>query len=241
MQKDNKERIDFYDEHKDKSFDFPILPDTIQPWDGVNVSKWFIEQMLHNNVGWLNIAVRTVNDPGYEHLPHYFAGRVECDKIKNEFKGQETNLNLANHWARKARQLAPASKDWWHKCFPSQTYNFIKMNFIEPLHGLGPRIDRGPEGESAFEVIDHGLPVHLAMKRPGHDCKLVVEDCGIVPMNEGSMYLLNPNKRYAYINTSTDQDAHTHIASVTLGDQFPRFCDLIARSYDIQRRLHNGE
>ena len=81
MQHDNKELIDFYDAHKDKSFNFPILPDNIQPWDGVSVAKWFIDQLLHSNVGWLNIAVRTVNDPGYEHLPQHFTGRIECDKI----------------------------------------------------------------------------------------------------------------------------------------------------------------
>jgi hypothetical protein len=236
MQQDNKERIDFYDAHKDKSFDFPILPDDIQPWDGVNVTKWFIDQMLNNNVGWLNLAVRTVNDPGYEHLPQHFTGRIECDKIINHYGYKETNLNVSSHWT-KARETAPASKEWWHKCFPSEQYNFIKYNFIKPLQGIGPRIDRDPKGTTPFEVLDHGLPVHLAMKRPGHDCKLVVEDCGIVPMNEGSMYLLNPNKRYAYINTSKDQDVHTHIASVTLGDQFTRFCDLIARSYDIQKGL----
>ena len=97
MQHDNKELIDFYDAHKDKSFDFPILPDNIQPWDGVSVAKWFIDQMLHSNVGWLNIAVRTVNDPGYEHLPQHFTGRIECDKIKNQYKGKETNLNLVKN------------------------------------------------------------------------------------------------------------------------------------------------
>ena len=149
MQQDNKERIDFYDEHKDKSFDFPILPDTIQPWDGVNVAKWFIEQMLHNNVGWLNIAVRTVNDPGYEHLPHYFAGRVECDKIKNEFKGQETNLNLAN-------QFNPKKIDF---------YSLLKKNKICDLDISGFNTEEAQyttmQRSSLVEFLKEKLPSNL--------------------------------------------------------------------------------
>lgn len=236
LKEQDQEAVQFYLEHKDKSFEFPIIPNTIDLSDGVRVCKWYIDQMLESNIGWLNLSLQTVNDPSYSHLPWDYAGRIECDKLYNRYKGKETALNINNHWTR-ATEEAPASKAFWWKCVPSEKYNFIRYNVVEPLSTQSPRIDKEFDGESTYDLIDDGVTIHMAMQRPGFDCKLVVEDCGIVPMNEGSVYLLNPRLKYAYLNTSETTKSHSFIASGRLGLQFQRFCDLIARSYSIQKDL----
>ena len=236
LKEEDKEAVEFYLEHKDKSFEFPIMPDTIDQRDGVAVCNWYINQMLENNVGWLNLSLQTVNDPSYNHLPWDFAGRIECDKLYNKFNGKDIDINSNNHWTRAAEE-APRSKDFWWRCVPSEKYNFIRSNAIEPLTTVGPLIDKEFDGTTPYELVDDGVTIHMAMQRPGLDCKLVVEDCGIVPMNEGSVYLLNPKLKYAYLNSSETNRAHTFIASGILSSQYQRFCDLIARSYIVQKDI----
>ena len=233
-----QETNEFYLEHKDKTFQYPSLPESLNQMDGVGVCKWYIDQMLENKVGWINLDLSSVNDPGYQHLPWDFPGRIECDKILNQFKGKDTFLNLTDHYTI-ASESAPKTKSFWHKCVPSEKYNFIKYNFVKPGDTCGPLIDKEFNGEDAFDLIDDGVPIHIAMVRPGKDCKLVVENFGIVPMVEGSVFLLNPRLKYAYVNTSETTTAVTLIGSGRLGVQFQRFCDLIARSLHKQLRIQH--
>ena len=58
----------------------------------------------------------------------------------------------------------------------------------------------------------------------------IIEDCGKVPIQMGKIYLLNPKKKLQIVNTGASQSVRM-FATVEVGTEFLRFCDLISRSY----------
>ena len=46
-----KETEEFYLEHKDKTWELPKFPDTIDETDAIAVTKWILTEMYNGNMG----------------------------------------------------------------------------------------------------------------------------------------------------------------------------------------------
>jgi len=226
---------DFYNEHKDKEIIFPPLPEDVDPHQGFHVAKWYLEQMIKQDIGWINLAVRSVNSPEFIPLGQDYRGRIELEKIEQKFPGRNEVFLATNGQYRPATTYeVPYTREWWETRFPSERFGWIKYEFLDAESSIEPRQDKEYNINNAFDFLDDALPILCAVRMPGKDCKLVVENCGSMPMIEGGVYLINPRYKYQIINESKTTRAGYMTATARLGLEFQRFCDMIARSYFVQ-------
>lgn len=226
---------DFYKKHKDTEVYFPTLPSNIDAANGFHVAKWFLDEMITKNIGWLNLSLRSVNTADFVPLGQDYRGRIELEKVERKFPDKKELFLSTNGQYRPAIAFdVPYTRHFWETRFPAEKYAWIKYEYIDPETSLGPRQDKEYNIETAFDFLDDMMPIVSGIRVPGRDCKLVVENCGELSLIEGGTYLINPKHKYQIINTSKIQTVGIISATARLGMQFQRFCDMIARSYFVQ-------
>lgn len=223
---------------KGPTYSLPVIPQDVDQQQGFAVTKWFFDQMITNNVPWLNVSFRSVNPPDYVPIGQYFMGRVEMDKMKAQGK-KELFLYHTNSFRPIAKDI-PVTYDWLKNCVPCETFGFAKYLWIEPGEEIGPTQDHNFKGNTVFDLIEDDLPMHTAMKMPGRDCRLIMEDGSEIGYVEGMTLLLNPKQKYTIKNTG-NTEACLIIKTARLGIQFQRFCDMVARSYWVQANQDKKE
>ena len=98
---------------KGPTYSLPVIPKDVDQQQGFAVTKWFFDQMITNNVPWLNVSFRSVNPPDYVPIGQYFMGRVEMDKMKTQGK-KELFLYHTNSFRPIAKDI-PVTYDWLKK------------------------------------------------------------------------------------------------------------------------------
>mgnify|MGYP001189929900 FL=1 len=234
----DKETELFYNTHKDKTFKLPHLPSDMDPKDGVTVAKWVIQQMLSNNIGYLELDMKSVNVHDYIDLAFNYKARLESDKCITKMKklplGDIQGLTLYNNkWFEIPGADVTEIADWWFNNSAIDKLNKLNIWNTKPGGYARPHninIDPPTDNVDTLDLIGWPLPLMTCLNEPGLDCHTVVEDFGLVPNQLGKTFLINPNKQRCIVNKGAS-DSTRLFAHGQIGVQFQRFTDLVTRSY----------
>ena len=234
----DKETELFYNKHKDIPHKLPIKPDEVNEKDGVVMGKWYLQQMLDNDIGYIELDLATVNPPKYEDIGLHFKGRLETDSVIAKAKPLQLGKGLSGvtmfmgKWLNAGIEI-PVTADWWHNC--SAVEKLRKVNYwkLDPQGYIPPHNwNTEPTADTieSMDLMSYPWMYMVSLIEPGADCHTVVEDCGMIPIQMGKVYLLNPKKKLQIVNTRSTPSVRM-FATVEVGNEFLRFCDLMARSY----------
>lgn len=124
-------------------------------------------------------------------------------------------------------KLCPTITNFWKNIFPSESYTRIRFMKLASKGIIQWHNDGAiPEG---FDPLLSILPINLAIIHP-KDCIMEIEGHGIVPWEEGKIFLVNVSKNHQLFNNSNVDRIHM-IANLLLGSNTKEFCDLLVRSY----------
>ena len=132
----DKETELFYNKHKDIKHKLPLKPDDLNEKDGVVMGKWYLQQMLDNDIGYIELDLATVNPPKYEDIGLHFKGRLETDSVIAKAKPLQLGKGLSGvtmfmgKWLNAGIEI-PVTADWWHNC--SAVEKLRKVNYIGNL------------------------------------------------------------------------------------------------------------
>jgi hypothetical protein len=110
---------------------------------------------------------------------------------------------------------------------------------LSPHGSISPHSDAPGRlhGETVgVNILEHGAPVNIAIVHP-KDCHMIVEGFGIVPWEEGKVFIINIRHYHSVINFSNNPRVHM-IGHGWYGAELPNFCELVTRSYRKQYELH---
>jgi hypothetical protein len=234
----DKETELFYNKHKDIKHKLPLKPDDLNEKDGVVMGKWYLQQMLDNDIGYIELDLATVNPPKYEDIGLHFKGRLETDSVIAKAKPLQLGKGLSGvtmfmgKWLNAGIEI-PVTADWWHNC--SAVEKLRKVNYwkLDPQGYIPPHNwNTEPTSDTieSMDLMSYPWMYMVSLIEPGADCHTVVEDCGMIPIQMGKVYLLNPKKKLQIVNTGSTPSVRM-FATVEVGNEFLRFCDLMARSY----------
>ena len=85
-----------------------------------------------------------------------------------------------------------------------------------------------PEDEQGHDRLT-GWPINLAIIQPT-DCHFVLERFGVVPFEEGKVFLINIKHNHAVINFSNQDRIHM-IGTSLFGNRAKDFAELVIQSY----------
>ena len=229
----------FYKKHKDLEPTFPIKPNDVDEKDGIVTSKWFLQKMIDENVGWLELDLASVNPAQYENIGLHFKGRLETDTVTHKMKtlplGEKVSgLTMYNQkWLNIDGVDIPVTADWWFNCTAVEKLkklNYWKIDpqgYVKPLNwNMAPTKDT----IESMDVMSYPWMYMVSLVEPGADCHTVIEDCGTIPVQMGKIYFLNPRKKLCMVNTGSTPSVRMW-GTVEVGNEFLRFSDLVTRSY----------
>ena len=259
-----KETEDFYLEHKDKTWELPKFPDTIDETDAIAVTKWILTEMYNGNMGWIEINLMNVKGGEFMPFAWHHMGQIETQtvdlnnlytKYQNPShegaygctlfgkNGDRTDLkedpDVKGEFSKEMMDTVPNITAWWDGDFPAGWYNKIRFVKLDPKGSVGPHSDNiNHDKEEILNEKTSIWPILVSLKEPGKKCHTVVEGFGTIPIREGRMYIVNPYRKHVMVNTSeTEPCVHMNVQA-TFGWRFEEFTDCLCRSFfEIEGRL----
>lgn len=125
----------------------------------------------------------------------------------------------------------PSIKKFWTETFPSEDYARIRFMKLGGNGLISPHND-GKGTVNLDKIFDYPLPVNVAIVHP-ENCFMSIKDQGIVPFQEGKMFIVNILEDHSVINFSNQDRIHL-ISHCYVGNRRKDFCELLARSYKKQ-------
>jgi hypothetical protein len=209
--------------------------------DSVNKARWILQQ---KDIPWLELDISFNADVWKQQA-------LEAEQYYQEYRESESagwsscclhglgidktrtadNYGEDEYFAPYAyTDLAyrtPVITDFWRNQFPAERYTRIRFMKVSP----GGYIDWHNDGElpDGIDPLQSILPINLAIVHPAN-CSMEIEGHGIVPWEEGKVFLINISKNHAVFNHSSKSRIHM-IANVVLGNHTKEFCDMLVRSY----------
>ena len=238
--------LDFYNKNKDCSWQLEKAPNG----SAMEIANWLLNE---SNFGWLELDIefdlvkwqleaQQAMPYLVEHREDESQGWNSCciHGIDTNKTGAWTNYGYTDEalvpytWTALSANTPSVKKFWQHE-FPSDKYRRIRFMELEPNSAITPHSDmpgRLP-GEDNFDALAFGCPINVAVVHP-RDCHMVLEGYGVVPFEEGKVFLINIRNYHSVINFSNDSRIHVIGHSYGYGSKKQQFADLIARSYEKQ-------
>jgi hypothetical protein len=124
----------------------------------------------------------------------------------------------------------PVITDFWKNQFPAEQYTRIRFMRIGPQGSINWHNDgQLPEDIDPLESI---LPINLAISNPVN-CRMEIKGHGVVPWQDGKIFMINISKDHAVFNQSSKPRVHM-IANIILGNKKKEFCEMLVRCYNKQ-------
>jgi hypothetical protein len=124
--------------------------------------------------------------------------------------------------------LTPAITDFCKK-LPLEKFARIRFMKLEAEGWIAPHNDSPPGYGKDFKLIDHLVPINIAIDHP-IDCHMTLKNHGIVPWKNGNVKIVNLTNDHSVINFSKSNRIHL-IAHGWIGNKINEFSKLIVRSY----------
>jgi hypothetical protein len=133
-------------------------------------------------------------------------------------------------WTKLAN-LTPKIKQFWQS-MPFE--KLARVRFMEVgSHGyVYPHNDTPPGMPNEFDLLDHIVPINIAIDHP-EDCFMTLKEHGIVPWHNGDIKIVNITNDHSVINFSNKSRMHM-IGHGYIGNKRKEFTNLIIRSYKKQ-------
>ena len=228
---------EFYNHNKNCIQIVPQFPGDINNDEAV--TNWVINQ---SGMGWLELDVefdlelwkqesdhaRFVNHRGDIH-PGWNScciHGIEVDKTTNWDQYGYANEDEVEYKWTELSELTPSIKKFWEQ-FPYETYKRIRFMELEPGGVISPHNDLPPN--STVDLTHYGVPINVAIIHP-EDCHMTLEGQGVVPWQEGKMFMINIRNTHSVINNSNQSRIHL-IAHGSPGNRKQEFLKLVADSY----------
>jgi hypothetical protein len=235
----------FYKKNKDIIWNLPPIPDNLKT--NYQVANWILNEL---DFGWIKLDIKINLDlwknEAYQsqHLlvPHrenesrrwnsaciHGIGVTSTGAWTNY--GYTDELQVPYHWT----ELSHSTKEikrFFTEIFPSNNYRRIRFMEVEAGGYITPHSDlpgRLP-GENNFNALQFGVPVNIAVIHP-KNCHMVIDDRGVVPFNEGDVFIINIRRYHSVINFSSSSRIHVIGHSFGYDNKIDDFVDLIVRSY----------
>lgn len=233
--------IDFYHEHKIHCPSLPEIPKELI--NDVEITQWifsqnipFIELDLKFDVNQWQLESKSAEDFYVAHResqPHI--GWKSCcihgiDIDKTGVWQTYTDVEPEYRWTSLST-LTPSITDFCKK-LPLEKFARIRFMKLEADGWIAPHNDSPPGYGSNFKLIDHLVPINIAIDHP-NDCYMTLKDHGIVPWSNGNLKIVNITNDHSVINFSKSNRIHL-IVHGWIGNKINEFSGLIVRSYKKQ-------
>ena len=259
-----KETEEFYLKHKDKSWELPKFPETMDETNPDVVVEWILKEMKAGTIGWLEINLMNVKGGSFVPIAWHHMGQIETEilthrNLYTQYKkpshinaygctlfGQDddrTDLSESadekGDWVKEVVETVPNIFHYWDGDFPISNYKKIRFVKLDPNGSVGIHSDNiNKDKDKILSPVKDIFPILMSLKEPGKKCHTVVEDFGIVPVKEGRCYLVNPYRKHVMVNTSeTEPCVHMNIQGIP-GQRFGELINCITRSFfELEGRL----
>lgn len=246
-----KQALEFYDKNKDLKWRMPAIPSGLTT--DFQIAQWV---MNNNLIGWLELDL-TIDLPQWKQeslkVDDYFVDHrgidhpgwnsccihgISTDKSGSwNTYGYQDESEVPYDWTELST-ATPIIKKFWNE-FPFEKYRRIRFMQLAPNGCISPHSDAPGRlhGETVgVNMLEHGAPVNIAIVHPV-DCHMTVEGFGVVPWEEGKVFIINIRHYHSVINFSNNPRVHM-IGHGWYGADLPNFCELVTRSYRKQYELH---
>jgi hypothetical protein len=127
--------------------------------------------------------------------------------------------------------LCPSIVDFW-KRFPVSRFKRLRFMKLEPRGYINVHNDLPSTGQNLslqdLDVLNNTVAINLSISQPA-DCNMIIEGAGIVPWNEGDIFIINNTKNHCVVNNSDLPRIHM-IAECVIGDRLDEFLNLVNKS-----------
>jgi hypothetical protein len=230
--------VDFYEENSHLSCSLPEIPKHLN--NDLKITNWiftqnipFIELDLAFDTTQWQTESQTAEKFYVTHResqPHQ--GWKSCcihgiDIDKTSVWQSYTDVEPEYRWTELAN-LTPTITDFCKK-LPLEKFARIRFMKLEAEGWIAPHNDSPPGYSKDFKLIDHLVPINIAIDHPW-DCYMTLKDHGIVPWKNGNVKIVNITNDHSVINFSKSNRVHL-IAHGWIGNKINEFSELIVRSY----------
>lgn len=238
--------LEFYNTNKNCSWTIEPIPKHLV--SDIEKARWILNEA---NFGWIELDLKIdvaewqleVQQAG----PYFVAHREDNNTgwnsccihgIDTDKTGAWTNYGYTDessvpyNWTELSYKV-PTVKQFWQDAFPADSYRRIRFMELIPLSAITPHSDmpgRLP-GEAGMDMLDFGVPVNIAVVHP-EDCYMVLEGYGIVPFEEGKVFIVNIRNYHSVINFSKHPRIHVIGHSYGYGNKLKMFAELLVKSYE---------
>jgi len=227
----NQEVLEFYNKNKDCVYTPPAIPNGLST---VDAARWLLN---HPDFAWIELDIpfdlltwkqeaAAVKDYYVAHRPTDGAGWESCCLHGDSITSTVESPDDVYKWTKLAT-LAPTITEFWRTTFPSETYKRVRFMKVAANGYIVPHNDL-PEDEQGHDRLT-GWPINLAIMQP-NNCHFVLERFGIVPFEEGKVFLINIKHNHAVINFSNQDRIHM-IGTSLFGNRAEDFAKLVIESY----------
>lgn len=233
--------VSFYEENKGKTFSLPEIPDTLST--NKEITDWIFSQ----NIPYIELDItfdleswkKESEDAEESYVTHRetqaHKGWKSCcihgiDVDKTGVWQCYTDSEPEYKWTTLS-ETTPTIKKFWTE-FPFEKLARVRFMKLEGQGWVAPHNDSPPGFNKDFKLIDHLLPINIAITHPA-DCYMTFKNFGIIPWQEGNVKLMNITNDHSVINHSNKDRIHL-IAHGLVGNRIEEFRSLIVRSYKKQ-------
>jgi hypothetical protein len=238
--------LDFYNQNKDCSWKVQPIPKKLAT--DLEKAQWILNDA---NFGWIELDLK-IDLPKWkleaqQAQPYFVAHREEQNTgwksccvhgIDVSKTGAWTNYGYTDekqvpyNWTELSHKT-PSVKQFWQNNFPTERYRRVRFMELEPGCAIVPHSDmpgRLP-GELGMDMLDFGVPINIAVKHP-KDCFMTLEGFGVVPFEEGKIFIVNIRHVHSVVNFSNENRIHVIGHSYGYGNKKEEFAKLIVKSYE---------
>ena len=229
--------LDFADQNKNLNWAVDV-----NVTDPVNTTRWLFKQ---DTIGWLKLDIDFDLNSFKQEMaaaePYYVTHRSgeihqgwsSCcvhgvDISETTHHGDITKQHF--DWTELADSV-PTIVNFW-KNFPVQGFKRLRFMKLDPGGYIDVHNDLPDWGRHLslkdLDVLNETIAINLAITHPT-GCEMISEECGVLPWQEGSIYILNNTRNHAIINHSSQTRIHM-IAECIIGDRLEDFSNLIFKS-----------
>jgi len=230
----NSKIQEFYLQHKDKIWDYNMIPENKNPkhwvtWESKypwlklmidapfkdmleeakNIKHLFVEHRTDYSQGWKSVCIHGIDD--------HVTGIPEDHGLDKDTKRDWTNASAE----------CPITTNYFKNKYPVSVYDRIRFMLIEPGGYINPHVDGSREDNPSRAV-------NMSLNNPD-DCFLITEN-GIVPYDDnGSVFYFNIAYEHGVINNSNEDRYHI----IVHGTETSEFEDIVLKSY--KRQINNAK
>jgi hypothetical protein len=235
----------FVIDHEHENWLMPQPPNSLS---AVELTQWLFSR---DEIGWLKVDLNFDLSTWKKEMmiaeQYYVNHRWSKNYQESEHQGWQSccihGLGVSNttandsanqdffHWTELSDQVPNIKKFWLE--FPVQYFRRLRFMKLDPGGYIGVHNDVPTESPfknlADLKPLENTVTVNVAITQP-KDCKFVIENCGTVPWNEGSIFMINNTKNHCVVNNSDKPRIHV-IAECVVGNRLNDFSELVYRSF----------